>query len=185
MTEFQERGFAGASMDRIAALAEVSKRTVYNHFDGKEALFRAIVEIMAEEASAVLAIAYDPARPIEPQLLELGRAEGRLLTSAPFMRLARMAVGETMRDPALAAEMSARMEKISVFRDFVVAAQAAGAIDSPDPERATEQFIGLIKAQAFWPAVFSGQVVSEAEMDRIVRSSVAMFLRSYGVDEGA
>jgi TetR/AcrR family transcriptional regulator of autoinduction and epiphytic fitness len=33
VAEFQERGFAGASMDRIAERANVSKRTVYNHFD--------------------------------------------------------------------------------------------------------------------------------------------------------
>ena len=121
VSEFQERGFAGAGMDRIAARANVSKRTVYNHFDGKEALFKAILEVMAEQANAALEIAYDPARPIKAQLVELGRAEGRLITSAPFMRLARMALGETIRDPALAAEMNARMEKISVFRDFITA----------------------------------------------------------------
>ncbi len=184
VSEFQERGFAGAGMDRIAARANVSKRTVYNHFDGKEALFKAILEVMAEQANAALEIAYDPARPIKPQLIELGRAEGRLITSAPFMRLARMALGETIRDPALAAEMNARMEKISVFRDFIRAARKAGALKTRDPERAAEQFIGLIKAQAFWPAVFSGQVVGEKEMEKIIRNSVAMFLRSYGSEGG-
>ena len=184
VSEFQERGFAGAGMDRIAARANVSKRTVYNHFDGKEALFKAILEVMAEQANAALEVAYDPARPIEPQLIDLGRAEGRLLTSAPFMRLARMALGETIRDPALAAEMNARMEKISVFRDFITAARKAGALKTKDPERAAEQFIGLIKAQAFWPAVFSGQVVGEKEMEKIIRNSVAMFLRSYGSEGG-
>ena len=127
VSEFQERGFAGASMDRIAARAKVSKRTVYNHFCGKEALFKAILEVMAAELSAALEIVYDPARPIRPQLLDLGRAEGRLLTSEPFMRLARMAMAETLRDPVLAAEMSARMEKVSVFRDFFEAARAEGA----------------------------------------------------------
>ena len=184
VSEFQERGFAGTSMDRIAARANVSKRTVYNHFDGKQTLFKAILEGMAEQANAALEIAYDPARPIKPQLIELGRAEGRLLTSAPFMRLARMALGETIRDPALAAEMNARMEKISVFRDFIKAAREAGALETGDPERAAEQFIGLIKSQAFWPAVFSGQVVGETEMEKIIQDSVAMFLRSYGAESG-
>lgn len=179
VSEFQERGFAGASMDRIAARAKVSKRTVYNHFDGKEALFQAILEVMAEQVNAALEVAYDPARPIEPQLVELGRAEGRLLTSAPFMRLARMAFGETVRDPALAKEMTERMEKISVFRDFFKAAHAAGAITASDPELASAQFTGLIKSQAFWPAVFTGQEVGNEEMEKIIQTSVEMFLRSY------
>lgn len=182
VSEFQERGFAGASMDRIAARATVSKRTVYNHFDGKKALFRAILEVMAEQANAALEVSYDPERPIEPQLIELGRAEGRLLTSVPFMRLARMALGETIRDPVLAAEMNARMEKISVFQDFIQAAAQAGALEALDPVQASAQFIGLIKAQAFWPAVFSGQVVGDAEMETIIHNSVAMFLQSYGTE---
>ena len=52
VSEFQELGFTGASMDRVAARADVSKRTVYNHFESKEALFRAILDLMAEEFNA-------------------------------------------------------------------------------------------------------------------------------------
>ncbi|WP_390888393.1 TetR/AcrR family transcriptional regulator, partial [Leclercia adecarboxylata] len=36
VAEFRAFGFAGTSMDRIAATAEVSKRTVYNHFASKD-----------------------------------------------------------------------------------------------------------------------------------------------------
>lgn len=182
VSEFQELGFAGSTMDRIACRANVSKRTVYNHFESKEALFRAILDVMAEKLNEALEIAYDPTRPIEPQLHDLGWAEGKLMTCAPFMRLARMAVGETLRDPALAAEMNRKLEKISVFRDFVAAAEADGAIKAGDPEHAAEQFLGLLKSQAFWPSVFSGEVVSEAQMQRIVETTVQMFLHTYGVE---
>ena len=41
--EFREHGFNGTSMDRVAAAADVSKRTVYNHFPSKEELFEAIL----------------------------------------------------------------------------------------------------------------------------------------------
>ena len=36
---FRADGFEATSMDKIAAKAEVSKRTVYNHFPSKEELF--------------------------------------------------------------------------------------------------------------------------------------------------
>lgn len=36
---FMEQGFAGVSMDGIAAAAGVSKLTVYSHFGDKESLF--------------------------------------------------------------------------------------------------------------------------------------------------
>ena len=34
--EFLSRGFSGTSMDRIAEVANVSKRTVYDHFPSKD-----------------------------------------------------------------------------------------------------------------------------------------------------
>ena len=38
-TLFLENGYRGTSMDQIAAVARVSKQTVYKHFSDKEALF--------------------------------------------------------------------------------------------------------------------------------------------------
>lgn len=179
VSEFLESGFEGTSMDRVALRAAVSKRTVYNHFECKESLFRAIVDIMAAEVNQALDLAYEPGRPIREQLLELAWAEGRLLTKPDFMRLARMVMGETMRDPALAAEMNEKFERLAVFREFMEAADRSGALRIPDIDRAAQQFLGLIKSQAFWPMIHSGAVVSKGEMTRIVETTVDMFLKEY------
>src|ERR1700680_3558647 len=40
---FFAHGFVGASMEKVAATAAVSKQTVYKHFSDKEALFREVV----------------------------------------------------------------------------------------------------------------------------------------------
>lgn len=177
--EFQERGFQGASMDRISERANVSKRTVYNHFESKEALFKAIVEMIFDEITETLDVVYDPALPLEEQLLALGRAEGRLMCSKRFMRLVRMAMSETIRDPALAAEMNAKSEAISVFNDFMRAARKAGTIDTDNPEDAGAQFIGLIKSRAFWPYILNGGNVGNEEMNHIVETSVATFMSRF------
>ena len=52
IAEFREHGFEVANMDRIAGRAQVSKRTVYNHFSGKDALFRAVYEAVQEETTS-------------------------------------------------------------------------------------------------------------------------------------
>ncbi|HJR37833.1 MAG TPA: TetR/AcrR family transcriptional regulator [Nocardioidaceae bacterium] len=41
---FAERGFDGASVEEIAARAEVSKPVVYEHFGGKEGLYAVVVD---------------------------------------------------------------------------------------------------------------------------------------------
>src|SRR6201997_950924 len=40
---FLKRGYQSASLDEIAEVAPASKPTIYAHFDGKEALFEAVV----------------------------------------------------------------------------------------------------------------------------------------------
>ena len=41
---FMSHGFAGTSMDNLAAAANVSKATLYSHFADKSTLYRAIIE---------------------------------------------------------------------------------------------------------------------------------------------
>ena len=50
-TVFLRKGYLGTSMDEIAALAAVSKQTVYKHFADKERLFAEIVIGTVDEAS--------------------------------------------------------------------------------------------------------------------------------------
>ena len=59
IAEFQACGYQSASMDAIAAAAGVSKRTLYNHFSSKEALFRALAAEMGERVSVSAALVYD------------------------------------------------------------------------------------------------------------------------------
>ncbi len=51
-TLFTERGYAGTSLDEIVAGARVTKGALYHHYSGKQALFEAVFENVAEEAAA-------------------------------------------------------------------------------------------------------------------------------------
>lgn len=183
IAEFQENGYAGTSMDRISERAQVSKRTVYNHFESKDILFKAIHQSLADQINSALEIKYDPQKPIREALTELGWAEGELMTSPCFMSLARMVLSEAIREPDLAADMNARMTKLSVFADFMERATAEGRLTVDDPAVAAEQFLGLIKSRAFFPNIYAARVPSREEVDRIVDESVDLFLARYAPDQ--
>src|ERR1041384_5033354 len=49
---FCRDGFSSASIELIAAEAQVSRQTIYNHYGDKEKLFTAVVKDMTERANA-------------------------------------------------------------------------------------------------------------------------------------
>src|ERR1700761_5661204 len=77
--EFLAAGYDATSMDRIAARASVSKRTVYNHFPSKEALFAAILHQLWDASQTGDAPTYRADAPLRAQLLDLLDRKLRLL----------------------------------------------------------------------------------------------------------
>ena len=64
--EFAARGFAGASVDRIARAARVNKAMIYYHFRGKAALYREILgDMFRAVASRVRVVAHSSVTPEE------------------------------------------------------------------------------------------------------------------------
>ena len=181
VAEFQEKGFAAASMDRISAQAEVSKRTLYKYFESKENLFRSIVLELSNRFAAVRDIRYETGRDIRKQLTDLAWAEGRILMLPEVMAMARMVISETLRNPDLAAAAQGKLDKTAIFIEMLRDAAEDGQLRIENPEQAGQEFIGLIKSRAFWPMVFSGNVLTEVEMTATIDSSVEMILSRYGV----
>ncbi|GAA1088355.1 TetR/AcrR family transcriptional regulator [Nocardiopsis metallicus] len=56
---FTEHGYGGVGLAEIVAAAEVTKGALYHHFDGKAALFRAVLEQVQREVGAAVAEAAD------------------------------------------------------------------------------------------------------------------------------
>ena len=90
-TLFLRNGYLGTSMDEIAALARVSKQTVYKAFSGKESLFSEIVISAVNEA----------ADPVHASVLEL-RGHRRHRGGSPRVRAAVARTGDATADPAAA-----------------------------------------------------------------------------------
>ncbi|HGL4261000.1 TetR/AcrR family transcriptional regulator [Burkholderia dolosa] len=179
--EFLAAGYDATSMDRIAARAGVSKRTVYNHFPGKEALFAAILHQLWDATCTGSAPAYRSDTPLREQLIALLQRKLRLLNGDAFLALARVAIGAAIHSPERARDMVQRLgEREEDVTAWVRAAATAGRLSVADPVFAAHQLHGLVKAFAFWPQVTMGQPpLDEREQQTVAESAADMFLARY------
>ncbi|PRX31471.1 TetR family transcriptional regulator [Paraburkholderia sp. BL18I3N2] len=179
--EFLAAGYDATSMDRIAARANVSKRTVYNHFPSKEALFAAILHQLWDASQSGDAPAYSADQPLRAQLLDLLGRKLRLLNDESFLALARVAIAAGIHSPERARDMVARLgEREEDLTVWIRAAAADGRLKTDDPLFAALQMQALVKAFAFWPQVTMGQApLGEREQKQVAESAADMFLARY------
>lgn len=183
-SEFDARGFRETSMDRIASTAQVSKRTVYNHFASKEALFDAIADKLSDRVRSVTGFLYHPGQPTAQQLRDIGEQLLEMLVAPSFTSLAKVTLAEMLRSPDRARKTYELFrERQSGLAVWLGEAAADGRLDIKDPVWAADQFFGLIKSFAFWPQILGGQPVPDAKMrKKIIDSSVQIFVRAYGFE---
>jgi TetR/AcrR family transcriptional regulator of autoinduction and epiphytic fitness len=181
--QFRAHGFEGSSVDRIAALAGVSKRTVYNHFPSKEELFTETLVQLFHSSAGTLAFAYRADRPLRDQLEELLALKMRSMADQAFLGLARVGIAEAIRTPERAHAVFARLdEREEGATAWVRAAQADGKLKPGDPVFAATLLQGQLKTFAFWPQVTMAAAPLDAvAQTRVIDAAVTMFLAYFGV----
>lgn len=183
IAEFRANGFDITSMDKIAATAGVSKRTVYNHFPSKEELFAEILNQLWARVTAEQEAPYRPDAPLREQLRPLLLKKVQMMADDNFLDLARVAIAAAIHSPERAQNMVARMgEHEEGLTVWIRAAQADGRLKPVAPEFAAQQVQGLLKSFAFWPQISMGQPNLAPQMQStVVESALDMFLACYQV----
>ncbi|MBH3446210.1 TetR/AcrR family transcriptional regulator [Pseudomonas moraviensis] len=181
IAEFRAHGFEITSMDKIAATAGVSKRTVYNHFPSKEELFAEILNQLWARIIAEPSVSYDREQPLHEQLRLMLREKVQMMADENFLTLARVAIAATIHSPERAQNMIERMgEREEGLTVWIRAAQADGRLKPVDPEFAAHQVQGLLKAFAFWPQISLGRAALDPDaQNAVAESALEMFLALY------
>lgn len=178
---FKEFGVRDTSMDKLAEIAGVSKRTVYNHFATKEALVMFLITEQWEQATIQPVGEFDPNIGVKEQLTALLRAEVDMINTQEYLDLSRVAVGHLFYSPS---ELQREVEKMScketAIERWIKAAKEAGALKIDDAELAAHQIHDLMKGSCFWPQLFNMEpILTEERKDYLIDETISMFLARY------
>lgn len=180
---FKEYGVRATSMDKLAELAQVSKRTVYNHFDSKETLVMHLISELWQQATSQAEVMYKPEIDITVQLKEIIKAEVDLINTQEYLDLSRVAIGHLFYSPN---ELQKEVEKIScqetTIQRWITAATNDNKLNISDIDLASKQLQDLIKGSCFWPQLFNIEpLLSEKEKQYIIDETVTMFMLRYQI----
>jgi TetR/AcrR family transcriptional regulator, mexJK operon transcriptional repressor len=185
-TAFLRNGYLGTSMDEIAALAGVSKQTVYKQFEDKERLFTEIVLGTIDQVAEPFYGGIGALEDTEDLETDLRRLAGQLITivtDPQLLQLRRLVIGEAGRFPELGRSYyergPGRSTETLASRLEVLAERGLLRLD--DAQLAAEHFNWLVLSVPLNQAMFSVDLdFSPAELDRYADEAVRIFLAAYG-----
>jgi TetR/AcrR family transcriptional repressor of mexJK operon len=187
-TLFLRKGYAGTTMEEIAALAGLTKRTVYNNYGGKDALFTRIVadviayaEAFAHGLRGEFTAGITAAR-LPAFLDDLGRRLALGIVRREVIALRRLLIGEAREFPALATDYFERAPG-AVLRTLASGFDRlgrAGLLRVTDARLAAAQFAYLVAGELLDRAVLVGTMPPRERVVASARAGVDTFLARYG-----
>jgi len=183
---FLAEGFAGASMDAIAARAGVSKPTVYKHFVDKQQLLAQIVRETIDnftEPFYVEVVGLTDSGDVREHLRGLARLLLDAVMQPRLLQLRRLVIGEAGRNRELGRTYEQRGPEraISALTAAFERLAENGMLRLEDPSLAAAHFNWLVLAIPLNHAMVSGddEPPAEIELERYADGAVRVFLAAY------
>lgn len=181
---FRQAGYGSTSMDAVARLANVSKATLYAHFQNKQALFEAFVRERCRVRDEAFAGHGLELLTFEAALIKIGRSYLEILLAPDSAGMFRMVVAETPRFPELGQVFYATGpgRTHELLKCYLIDANQRQLCKIEDPNLSAWQFLGMCLSP-----VMMGRVLKldsgppDFDVDDVVHSAANVFQRRYGL----
>ena len=174
---FLQTGFQQATMDAVAAAAQVSKQTVYSHFGSKDELLRACVNSKMRDHQ----ISTDNVPRVEDARATLSEVANRmvdLLQDPEVVAMMRLMIGELGQpDISLAFLAEGPDQAVQFLTALLEQMSNEGQLNVSKPRDAAEVFASLVRGHFFTRALLGDSVNmsalrrrqhAEATVDRFI-----------------
>lgn len=181
---FLAEGYTAATVDQVAQSAGVAKRTIYNLYADKAALFRATILRSIDIADAFTSSLVDAVRSVVDPVAELPHIGARLaeaVLTRSVLPLRRLLVMESRTFPDLAAEYRDRAPDavLRALAELFANLSRTGHLSVQDPNVAAEHFAFLVIGADLDRGMFIPQQFEAAQITTRSAAGVAAFLRAY------
>ncbi|MET2828414.1 TetR/AcrR family transcriptional regulator [Mesorhizobium shangrilense] len=177
---FSETGYSGATMDAVAVEAGLSKPTLYQYFQSKEALFSAM---MVGERDQMLEFFQHPSgKGMVADLLGFAWDYADTVLRPDLLSLARLIIGEVQRFPeiGLAYQEFGPDRLLRGIMDYLEGRRADGQLAFEDAELAAQDLWGLILSAPRTQALYMpDRPPSRAHVARYLNNGLRVFLKAY------
>lgn len=181
---FLECGYGAASMDAIAARANVSKATIYAYFPSKDVLFGAVIRERCETHFAEIAAqALDQSDP-ETGLRAFARNVLDLLLTPESVAAFRVVMAECPRFPELGRIFyeSGPVTGMGVLAEHLRKWTMRGQLAVDDPLLAADQFMSMVRGDLHLRRLLG--VEDGRDIEETITRAVEVFLRAYRPSRG-
>ena len=158
---FLEMGFERASMDVVAARAETSKRSLYAHFESKEKLYLAVIDLVRGLFLSRLRMPGDYSEKPAEALVMFGGRYLEILLYEQSIQMCRVSMAETTRFPEGAAQHFDVMFT-EVHTRLSAYLKTTFALSARDSAEAARRLLGRILYPRFPRALFGMDELAES-----------------------
>ncbi len=174
LSQFLKDGYLGASMDRIASAAGVSKQTLYSYFGDKESLFKALIKKVTTDKFQLVWSKSLKGKP-EVVLKSLAQRIYLEVNDAQYLAFVQIVVTETKNHPEIGELFLTNVAKsaIDILTNYL---KECPELNLNDPQAIAHIFVNTIIHHIMTQEILQGKVVIPLKFDRLIDNLIKMII---------
>jgi TetR/AcrR family transcriptional repressor of mexJK operon len=180
---FMENGFNAVTMEAIAEAAPVSKPTLYNHFENKQALFFAVMEVRADNLFLAIENEMRSDQSIEETLTRIGHSFLDVVLRPEGIRMFRLMIAESGQFPELGKIFyeSGPRKIAALISSYLKKEHDAGRLTVPNPDLSANFYLNMIKGNAHMQCLMAlKEKIPPKDRAEVIDYAVSIFLKGHG-----
>jgi TetR/AcrR family transcriptional repressor of mexJK operon len=177
---FLAHGYRNVSMEKIAQAAPVSKATLYNHFDSKNALLAAVISDLCASLLQTMTQVTIESNDVESNLTKIATSAVDLIYADDALAIYRLVIAESPDFPELGQlfYQSGPQATLTQLEDYFRRLNAGGNFTISDPVFAADAFFSMLKGDLHLRCLLTKSLRPSAdEKQRLISKVIDFYMQ--------